>query len=130
MDLATTGVVAFMGEKILGKTFVTIGTDLAKLYEKGRDKIIEKATKKITNIDDGKSANLRVSRDVFWNGSFTDESICAEYFGGILASSRSMNGEDDLGIYYVDLIKSLSSSQLKLHYLLYLSLNKYFISCT
>ncbi|MGE5425468.1 MAG: hypothetical protein ACM3PZ_00015 [Bacillota bacterium] len=128
MDLITTGTAIIVGKKLLGKTFDVVSADIANLYEKGRDKIIEKATKKISDVNDGKSSNLRVTRDVFWNGSFTDESICAEYFGGILASSRSEDGKDDNGVYYVDLIKSLSSNQLKLHYLIYHAFNKYFSS--
>lgn len=128
MDLITTGTAIIIGKKLLGKTFDVVSDDIAQLYERGRDKIIEKAVKKIADENDGRTANLRVTRDVFWNGSFTDETICAEYFGGILASSRSNDGKDDTGVYYVDLIKSLSSNQLKLHYLIYLSLNKYFIS--
>jgi hypothetical protein len=127
MDLITTGTAIIVGKKLLGKTFDVVSADIAKLYEKGRDKIIEKASKKIKDENDGRSANLRVTRDVFWNGSFTDEAICAEYFGGILASSRSDDGKDDAGVYYVDLIKSLSSNQLKLHYLIYLSFNKSFV---
>lgn len=127
MDLVVAGVVLTVGKKLLGKTFDIVSTDISKLYEKGRDKIFEKASEKTPNVNDGKSANLRVTRDVFWNGSFTDEAICAEYFGGILASSRSVDGKDDAGVYYVDLIKSLSSDQLKLHYLIYLSFNKYFV---
>lgn len=130
MDIITAGTALVVGKKLLGKTFDVVSADIAHLYEKGRDKIIEKASSKISNVDDGKSANLRVTRDVFWNGSFTDESICAEYFGGILASSRSDEGKDDTGVYYVDLIKSLSSDQLKLHYLIYHSLNKYFTAET
>src|SRR3989339_1669432 len=124
MDLVTTGAALAVGKKIFGKTLDVISADIANLYQKGRDKIIEKVTSKIANIDDGKTANLRVTRDVFWNGSFTDEAICAEYFGGILASSRSIDGKDDIGVFYTDIIKSLSSSQLKLHYIVYHSLNK------
>lgn len=127
MDLITTGTAIIVGQKLLGKTFDVVGEDIAKLYEKGRDKIIENATKKIKDQNDGRSTNLRVTRDVFWSGSFTDESICAEYFGGVLASSRSDEGKDDVGVYYVDLIKSLSSNQLKLHYLVYFSFNKRFV---
>jgi hypothetical protein len=82
----------------------------------------------VGNIEDGKQTNLRVTRDVFWNGSFTDEAICAEYFGGILASSRSTDGKDDNGIHYTDAIKSLSSKQLQLHYVIYNSLNKLLVS--
>lgn len=125
MGLESKGAVVLI-EKLLGKTCFLIGEDLAKLYKKGRDKIIEKAEKKIKNKNDGKSSNLRVTRDVFWNGAYTDEAICAEYFGGILASSRSEDGKDDSNIYYVDLIKSLSTKQLKLHYLIYSSFNKAF----
>jgi len=115
-------------KKVLGPTLDTIGEDLNKIYQIGKDKIVEVAKRKISDIEDGASANLRVSRDVFWNGAFTDEGICAEYFGGILASSRSADGKDDSGVYFVDLIKSLSSAQLRLHYVIYRSLNKLVIS--
>jgi hypothetical protein len=115
-------------KQAFGPALGELGEDIKKLYSVGRDNIIIAGYNKIKNKADGKSANLRVTRDVFWNGSFTDETICAEYFGGILASSRSDDGKDDTGIYYVDLIKSLSSNQLKLHYLIYLSFNKCFAS--
>ncbi len=128
MDLITTGTALAIANKLLGKTADEISKDISSLYSKGRDKIVDFATKKITNIDDGKQANLRVARDVFWGGSFTEEAICAEYFGGILASSRSDDGKDDSGVYYVDIIKSLSSTQLHLHYVLYRSLNKLLLS--
>lgn len=111
-------------ENVLGPTSKTIGQDLQTLYKKGRELILRKSFQKLKNPNDGKKANLRVTRDVFWNGSFTDEAICAEYFGGILASSRSADGKDDRGVYYTDIIKSLSSQQLLLHYIIYHSLNK------
>lgn len=74
-------------KKAFGPVLGELGEDMKKLYATGRDRIIAFGYNKISNVDDGKSANLRVTRDVFWNGSFTDEAICAEYFGGILASS-------------------------------------------
>jgi hypothetical protein len=114
-------------EKVLNPVLGSIGEDINSLYaisKKGASKIILKAYNKIFSKDDNKKVNLRVARDVFWNGSFSDESICAEYFGGILASSRSEDGKDDNGIHYTDVIKSLSSKQLQLHYVIYNSLNK------
>src|SRR5690606_25692597 len=111
-----------------GPVLGELGEDMKKLYALGRDKILIAGFKKIKNKDDGKCANLRVTRDVFWNGSFTDDSICAEYFGGILASSRSKDGKDDSGVFFVDLIKSLSSNRLKAHYLIYTALNQLLIS--
>jgi len=114
-------------EKTLSPVLGSIGEDINSLYaisKKGASKIILKAYNKIINKNDGKKVNLRVARDVFWNGSFSDESICAEYFGGILTSSRSEDGNDDNGVHYTDVIKSLSSKQLQLHYVIYNSLNK------
>lgn len=110
-------------KKLLGPALEEVGGDLKKLYSTGRDKIIAVAIRK-SDLRDGKKANLRVTRDVFWNGSYTDDAVCAEYFGGILASSRSNDGKDDRGVYYTDIIKSLSSQQLYLHYIIYHSLNK------
>ncbi len=115
-------------KKVLGPVLDELGSDFKKLYSIGRDKIVLSAIKKIKNPEDGARANLRVARDVFWNGSFTDEAICAEYFGGILASSRSSDGKDDRGIYYLDIIKSFSSNQLRLHYIIYHALNKLLVA--
>ncbi len=111
-------------ENVLGPTSKEIGQDMQSLYKKGRDLILRKGFQKLKNPNDGKIANLRVARDVFWNGSFTDEAICAEYFGGILAASRSEDGKNDSGVFFVDIIKSMSSGQLKMHYIIYRTLNK------
>lgn len=115
-------------ENVLGPTSKEIGQDIQNLYKKGRELILRKSFQKLKNPNDGKTANLRVTRDVFWNGSFTDEAICAEYFGGIIAASRSEDGKNDSGVFYVDIIKSMSSGQLKMHYIIYRTLNKELLS--
>lgn len=114
-------------QDVLGPVLSEIGKDLNKLYSIGRDKIILAAHRKIENKKDGKKVNLRVTRDVLWNGAFTDESICAEYFGGILASSRSTDGKNDDAIQYSSVIQSLSSKQIHLHYIIYNCFNKLLI---
>jgi len=128
MDISLTNIIPESIDKlivnILGSTSKTIGDDLNKLYKLGRDNILEKAAQKIKNLKDGKIANLRVARDVFLNGSFSNEDISAEYFGGVLASSRSKDGKDDSGVFYLDIIKSLSSGQLRLHYIIYTVLHE------
>ncbi len=111
-------------QRVLGPVLDEIGQDLAHVYAKGRDLIVGAAARKVANLDDGKSANLRVSRDVFWNGAFTDDELSAEYFGGILAASRSEDGKDDDVIQFVDVTKSLSSRQIHLHYVIFNRLNK------
>lgn len=123
MDLITAGTALAAANKLLGKTADTISEDLAKLYASGRDKIVSAASRKTDVTKDG-LVNLRVARDVFWNGSFTDESICAEYFGGILAAARTEDGKDDRGVFYLDIMKSLSARQLHLHYVIYHSFNQ------
>ena len=111
-------------EKAFGPVLTEIGEDLKRLYAVGRDKILIAGYKKIKNKEDGRKANLRVAQDVFWNGAFTDDEICAEYFGGILAASRSEDGKDDSAIEFVSVIKSMSSQQLRLHYFIYSGLNQ------
>ncbi|MBZ4187138.1 hypothetical protein K7B09_12485 [Thermomonas sp. RSS23] len=115
-------------QKTLGPVLSEIGDDLKRLYAKGRDKIIEKAYKKIENPEDGKSANLRIAHEALTSGAFTEEEICAEYFGGILAASRTSDGKSDDTIQLLDTIKSLSAKQLHLHYSLYNSLNRLLVS--
>lgn len=73
-------------------------------------------------------ANKRVAMEVLRAGGFAESDIAVEYFGGILSESKTETGEDDSGIYYTDIIKSLSSKQLHLHYIIYNSLQKVFIS--
>ena len=62
------------------------------------------------------------------NGACTEDEIGAEYFGGILAASRSDDGRNDDAIQFVEVIKSMSSKQLRLHYVIYNALNKLLVS--
>ena len=110
--------------RVLGPTADLIGEDLAKLYAKGRDRLMRAATRKVPDLDDGKCANLRVARDVLWHGAFAESDICSEYYGGLLAASRSADGEDDTAIPFVNAIKSMSSLQIRTHYDIYWSFEK------
>lgn len=111
-------------QKAFGPVLGELGEDLKRLYSGGRDRILAAGYKKVKDPNDGKKANLRVTRDVLWNGAFTDEEICAEYFGGILAAGRSEDGKDDDAVQFVDVIKSMSAKQLHLHYVIYTALNR------
>ena len=117
-----------MLKKVFGPLLSEIGKDLPRLYAVGRDQIVQAASRKIPKEGDSKKPNLRVAHDVMWNGAFTDDEVCAEYFGGILASSRSKDGKDDSSIQFVDVVKSLSSKQLCLHYLIFNCLNKLLVA--
>jgi hypothetical protein len=110
-------------QKVLGPVLSEVGEDLKRAYAKGRDKLIATAYRKIPDENDGMQVNARVARDVLWNGAFAEDQVCAEYFGGLLAASRTADGKDDDVIQFVDVVKSLSSRQLRLHYILYHCLN-------
>lgn len=122
--MTTAGVagVAYVAQQLFGKTLAEMGDDLNKVYKSNRDKLLEKAARKVTDPNDGAQVNLRVARDVIWNGAVTDDEVCAEYFGGLLAASRSVDGKDDSALIYVDCIKALSSKQLHLHFVIYSAL--------
>lgn len=126
-DIIVTGGVAtaaYVAQQLFGKTLAEMGDDLNKMYKSNRDKLLAKAAKKVADPNDGAKPNLRVARDVIWNGAVTDDEVCAEYFGGLLAASRSNDGKDDSALIYVDCIKALSSKQLHLHFVIYNSLHK------
>lgn len=115
-------------KKVLGPTFEQIGKGLKHASKAGWEKLSNFAWQKIENPDDGKRANERVAYDILWNGGWTDDDVCAEYFGGVLASSRSEDGKDDSNIQFTNVIRSLSSSQLRLHCLIYTVLNKMLVA--
>lgn len=119
---------AYVAQQLFGKTLAEMGDDLNKMYKANRDKLLAKAAKKVADPNDGATPNLRVARDVIWNGAVTDDEVCAEYFGGLLAASRSADGKDDSALIYVDCIKALSSKQLHLHFVIYNSLHRLLVA--
>ncbi len=64
----------------------------------------------------------RVLKNVLQEGYFVEDELHASYLGGILASSKSPTSRDDRGVTYSVLLSSLSSYQIRTHYLLYSSI--------
>ena len=121
-EIAITSLIAaggYIGTKLFGSALATMGDDINRLYVCGRDKIVEVASRKVEDHNDGKQVNIRAARDVLWNGAITEDDVCAEYFGGMLAAARSADGKDDSVVHYVDTVKAMSARQLELHYLIY-----------
>lgn len=63
--------------------------------------------------------NLRVLKGVCDEAPFTNDVFSAEYFGGLLASARSKDGKDDSAMPFIAVVRSLSSFQLRLHFIVY-----------
>ena len=130
MDIITTAAIAYVTkdgiEKLLGPTFEYYGIGLKNTIEnfnnkakKNLDNIIQKSIiKKGKKLEEKGLINPRILKEVVMDGSFCDTNVVQEYYSGILACSRTEAGTDE-GIYYINILKGLSSRQLKAHYFIY-----------
>ncbi|MCO7613300.1 hypothetical protein NJH83_24005 [Pseudomonas chlororaphis] len=109
--------------KLLGPTADYLGGELKTFVEKSQKNIasiFKRAENKAGHkLDEPGVVNARVLRHVIDEGRFTEEELFAEYFGGVLASARTSDGVDDRGVYYAQIVQSMSVYQLRLHYLVY-----------
>ncbi len=110
--------------KLLGPTAEYIG-DEAKEFTRKRfenlKKIFSNAAKKLGSKLENEKGTVppKVLKGIIDDGSFCDDFLATEYFGGVLASSRTGISRDDRGAYFNSLISGLSSYQLRFHYLVY-----------
>lgn len=109
--------------KLLGPTADYLGGELKHLVEKSQRNLVSvfvKAERKSKEKLEGPGAvNSRVFKHVYDDARFCENELLAEYFGGVLASARTKDGQDDRGVYYAQIVKSLSVYQLQCHYLFY-----------
>lgn len=130
-DVQTAGAVAlaaYVGKdtinKILGPTAELLGEQLRDFVQRRTRnvaRIFKKAEKRLGDrICSNGSVPPRVLRQIMDDGSFCEDELAAEYFGGVLASSRSSIPRDDRGVSILALISRLSTYQIRTHYILYL----------
>ena len=109
--------------KLLGPTADYLGGEIKELVEKSKQNlasVFKSAEKKCgEKIHDSAQVNSRVFKHIYDEARFCENELFSEYFGGVLASSRTKEGVDDRGVYYTQIVQSLSSYQLRCHYLFY-----------
>lgn len=108
--------------RALGPTADVVGEywrERSQAFFDNRRRILTKAAEKSDRLSIEGPANLRVADKVFIEGSSVDDELTAEYFSGLLAASRTPDGRDDRAVSWTSKVASLSSPQLRLHYLLY-----------
>lgn len=109
--------------KILGPTADYIGGEIQGFVQKcniNLDNIFFKAKKKLgPRLEEPGKVNSRILKHILDEGRFCEDELVAEYYGGILASSKTEHGRDDRGISIISSIKELSTYQVRLHYLIY-----------
>lgn len=110
-------------QKILGPTADYIGQELRDYTEKGANNlknIFTKAEEKLgSDIDQPGRVPPKVLKGILAEGYYCEDQISAEYFGGVLASSRSEVSRDDRGTYFISLLSRMSTYQVRAHYIFY-----------
>lgn len=117
--------------KVLGPTADYIGEEIKHLVQKSNANlsvIFTCATRKLgQKIDHPGSVNPRVFKQIWDEGRFIEDELAAEYFGGLLASARSPDGKDDRILSVLSTVRDLSVFDLRLHYLIYVSIRRLFV---
>ncbi|MDX2021133.1 MAG: hypothetical protein SF187_12910 [Deltaproteobacteria bacterium] len=110
-------------EKLLGPTADYLGCGFKDWTERGFKnvgRIFEIAKLRLgPKIDDPGGVPPRVLKEVLSEGPFCEDELWAEYFGGVLASSRSEVERDDRGARFASIISRLSTYQVRCHFVLY-----------
>lgn len=127
-------IAAYLGKdgiaKLLGPTADYLGDELQEFTKKRINNIgsiFKNAEKKLgDNIDEPGSIPPKVLKTIINDGSYSEDEIAIEYFGGILASSRSEHLRDDRGARVAKTLDNLSCYQLRFHYLVYSSIANIF----
>jgi len=117
-------------EKLLGPTADYLGKSLAYFTEKRVEnvgRIFKSAENKLgERINSPGQVPPKVLRTILNEGSYSSDFLSQEYFGGILASSRTEQGRDDRGARLAKVIDGLSTYQLRAHYLIYSTIKNLF----
>jgi hypothetical protein len=110
--------------KIVGPTADYVGGGLKNLAERqvrNVETIFSKAAGKLgeERLNSAGVVPARVLKEIFEHGPFCDDELGAEYFGGILASSKTGIERDDRGATLAALVGRMSTYQLRCHYVMY-----------
>ncbi len=128
MDLGT-GLAIFGSKdiivKLLGPTADYLGGELQFFIQKriqNIKQILENAWVKLQQQGRDQingTVSPKVLKGIINEGSYAEDFLSIEYFGGVLASSRTDISYDDRGAYFNSLISRLSTYQLRMHYVFY-----------
>jgi hypothetical protein len=111
--------------KLLGPTVEYLGESGAAFTKKRIEnikRIFSKAERKLGNkLNEPGGVPPKILKGILDDGGFCEDEISAEYYGGVLASSRSGVSRDDRAVVFLTLLSRMSSYQIRTHYILYSS---------
>ena len=109
--------------KLLGPTADYFGKEIeswTKRRVENVKRVIDNAINKVgKEIDEDGQIPPRVFKGLMEEGSFCEDVLSTEYFGGVLAYSRSQFKRNDLGATLISLLGRLSVYDLRTHFLCY-----------
>lgn len=134
VTLGLGAVAAYLGkdglQKLLGPTADYLGSGLKDFTQKRAEavgKIFSSAQKKLGDkVDQAGQVPPKVLKAVIDEGSYSTDDLAVEYFGGILASARTEAGRDDRSARLAKTVDTLSTYQLRAHYLIYATVRRLF----
>jgi hypothetical protein len=110
-------------EKLLGPTADYIGKGIRNYTEKGLSNLGRVFSHAVSTlgekIEQPGQVPPKVLKGILEEGYFSEDQLSAQYFGGVLASSRSGIQRDDRGTYFIQLIGRLSTYQIRTHFIFY-----------
>lgn len=76
------------------------------------------AVEKSGEMDETEAVPPKVLRDILNEASFNDDQVSVEYFGGVLASSKSGIARDDRASTITATLSRMSTYQIRCHYVI------------
>ena len=134
----TAGLIAFKEpiNKLLGPVSEHYGNELLEFAKDPANswlvtnvsKVFQAAVNKLGDrINSSGSIPPRIVKTVINESMWSDDVISADYFGGVLASSRTESGRDDRGVRIANTISRMSVYQLRTHYIVYSTFANLFV---
>ena len=121
--------------EILLKLFGPVSEEIGKGWQervsakrrKNTEQIVQNAAAKLGDkLESPGAVPLRVVKEVINGGSYHDNPVAIEYYGGVLASSRTKDVQDDRGAVIAKSIERLSTYEIRTHYLIYATIHRLF----
>jgi hypothetical protein len=123
LELVGAGTSVDVYRRVLGPSLDVLGEGLANRSRQVMDNlgsILENAILKLgDSVTEEGSVPPRIMKSVIEEGAYFESEVAADYFGGVLASSRGQKTRDDRGATYSKLLSRLSTYQIRGHYYFY-----------
>lgn len=111
-----------MVKRVLGPTADYIGEEIKLITErrlKAIGTIFKHASNKLDRHEHPGAVSPRILKGVLEEGSFVEDDLTLEYFGGVLASSKADSIYNDQGVALISTLNRLTSLQVRVHYVVY-----------